>query len=133
MIMGQKGTGKTKQLIELVGEAIENEKGSVVCIERGNKLTYDINYKARLIDSSHYQIEDYSMLKGFICGLYAGNYDISHIFIDSLYKVANCDDVEQIAPFIEWLEEFKNENGVSFTVTVSAPVELAPERVAKHF
>ena len=100
VIMGVRGNGKTKQLIDLVNNAINNEKGSVICIERGKKLTYDINYKARLIDISAYEIESFAMLKGFICGLYSGNYDISSIFIDSLYKVASQSDAESAGQFL---------------------------------
>ena len=82
VIMGVKGTGKTKQMIELINSAVHSENGNVVCIERGPKLTYDIHYKIRLVEASHYDIKSYDFLKGFISGLYAGNYDITHVFID---------------------------------------------------
>ena len=131
--MGVRGNGKTKQLIDLVNNAINNEKGSVICIERGKKLTYDINYKARLIDISAYEIESFAMLKGFICGLYSGNYDISSIFIDSLYKVASQSDAESAGQFLNWLEKFHEENGVQFTTTISAPVEEATDDIRKFF
>ena len=87
VIMGVKGTGKTKQMIELINSAVHSENGNVVCIERGPKLTYDIHYKIRLVEASHYDIKSYDFLKGFISGLYAGNYDITHVFIDSLTKI----------------------------------------------
>ena len=91
VIMGVKGTGKTKQMIELINSAVHSENGSVVCIERGPKLTYDIHYKIRLVEASHYDMKDFAFLKGFISGLYAGNYDTTYMFIDSLTKIVPAD------------------------------------------
>ena len=87
VIMGLKGSGKTKQMIELINAAAGTEHGNVVAIERGPKLTFDLHYKIRLIDSGSFEIHNYDFMKGFISGLYAGNYDITHIFIDSLGKI----------------------------------------------
>ena len=87
VIMGVKGTGKTKQMIDLINSAVANEHGNVVCIERSRKLTYDIHYQIRLVDAEQYNLSSFEVLRGFICGLYAGNYDITHIFIDSLCKI----------------------------------------------
>lgn len=131
LLMGLKGSGKTKHLIELVNDAIHNEKGSVICIERGKKLTYDINYKARLIDISTFSVDSYAMLRGFLCGLYAGNYDISHIFIDNLYKASGEKTIEASSEFIDWLGEFSKEHGVRITVTISEPAEEATENMKK--
>ena len=80
VIMGVKGTGKTKQMIELINSAVHSENGNVVCIERGNKLTYDIHSKIRLVEAGHYDMSNYDFLKGFISGLYAGNYDIPCVY-----------------------------------------------------
>ena len=91
VIMGVKGTGKTKQMIDLINSAVHSENGSVVCIERGPKLTYDIHYKIRLVEASHYDMKDFEFLKGFISGLYAGNYDTTYMFIDSLTKIVPAD------------------------------------------
>jgi len=132
VLMGLKGSGKTKKLIELVNSSIENEKGSVICIERGSKLTYDINYKARLIDISGFSIESFSMLKGFISGLYAGNYDISHVFIDNLFKASGEHSMEAAGEFLKWLENFGDRNNVSFTVAISASVDEATDDIRKY-
>ncbi|MEF9976801.1 MAG: hypothetical protein RR754_08550, partial [Oscillospiraceae bacterium] len=86
VIMGLKGSGKTKQMIDLINTAVASEHGNVVCIERGPKLTYDIHYKIRLVEASQYDLTSFDALKGFVSGLYAGNYDITHVFIDSLCK-----------------------------------------------
>ena len=87
LIMGVKGSGKTKQLIELINNAAKDEPGNVVCIEANRNLTYDIHYHIRLIDAQEYKLNSYDMFRGFISGLYAGNYDITHVFIDSLTKI----------------------------------------------
>ena len=88
LIMGLSGSGKTKTLISLVSEAIEKEQGNVVCIEKSRHLTYDIPYQARLIRTDDYGVRGNTMLLGFLCGLHAGNYDITHFFIDDLIQYA---------------------------------------------
>jgi hypothetical protein len=123
--MGKKGSGKTKQMIELVNAAINSEHGNVVCIERNRKLTYDIHYNIRLVEASDYDISTFEFLKGLVSGLYAGNYDITHIFIDSLCKVVPCDGNPEVEEFLDWLEDFSQKNGIKFTVTISADAELA--------
>ena len=85
VLVGLKGSGKTKRLVELVRRAVEEEHGDVICIEKDKNLTYDIPYQARLIHASDYQIGTFEFMTGFISGLRAGNYDISHIFIDNFH------------------------------------------------
>ena len=119
LIAGLKGFGKTKQLIDLCNNAANTSSGSVICIERGQKLKYDITRGARLIDSTPYVIRSYQVLRGFVTGLYASNYDISDIFIDSLFKVANNSDTEECEKFLTWCEEFGKENGIKFLITIS--------------
>ena len=134
VIMGVKGTGKTKQMIELINSAVHSENGNVVCIERGPKLTYDIHYKIRLVEASHYDMSSYDFLKGFISGLYAGNYDITHVFIDSLPKIVGVDaNDHSVEEFLDWLNSFSEKNSIKFTVTISAEKELASEGVRKYF
>ena len=134
VIMGVKGTGKTKQMIELINTAVQNEHGNVVCIERGPKLTYDINYKIRLVEASHYDMKDYDYLKGFVSGLYAGNYDITHIFIDSLTKIVPSEATDlAVEDFLDWLNDFGEDNNIKFTVTISADSSLASDGVKKYF
>ena len=89
LIMGLKGSGKTKRLVEMVATAVREESGSVVCIEKDKKLTYDIPYQARLIYACDYAyaMGSYDFFKGFLSGLHAGNYDITRVFIDGLYKI----------------------------------------------
>ncbi len=133
VIMGVKGTGKTKQMIDLINSAVNTENGHVVCIEKGNKLTYDINSKIRLVDSTPYDLVNYDMMKGFISGLYAGNFDTTHVFIDSLTKIVGCDVDVDTEKFLAWLDSFGEKNGIKFTVTISADVSLASEDLRKYF
>ena len=119
LIIGGTGSGKTKELIDQVNAAVKEEKGSVVCISRGNKLTFDISHDARLIDATDYPIKDYASLLGFVCGIHAGNYDITRVFIDSLYKIAGIKDVDQAEAFLNDLEKFSEKHSVNFTVAMS--------------
>lgn len=132
VIMGPKGTGKTKRMIEMVNAAAESEAGNVVCIERGPKLTYDINYSVRLIEASHYDLSDFHFLKGFLSGLYAGNYDISHVFVDSLYKIVPFTTDQEAEEFLDWLNKFSAENNISFTIMITGELEKASEGVKKY-
>ena len=133
VIMGKKGSGKTKQMIEMINSAVETEHGNVVCIEKGNKLTLDISHKIRLVEASEYDIADYTALKGFVSGLYAGNYDITHIFIDSLTKIVGKDCDHETEKFLAWLDNFALKNGLKFTITISDEESLASEGIRKYF
>lgn len=134
VIMGIKGTGKTKQMIELINSAVHSEHGNVVCIEHGAKLTYDISSKIRLVEATHYDMSNFDFLKGFISGLYAGNYDITHIFIDSLTKIVSIDAGDPaVENFLDWLNKFAEKNSIKFTVTISADASLATDGVKKYF
>ena len=115
LIMGANGAGKTKQLIELIHTAVESENGSVVCIEPSADMTYDISYNVRLVNAGEYNVNNYECLRGFISGLYAGNYDISHVFVDNLCKIAG-----------------DNANDVKFTVTISADEDSATEGLRQY-
>jgi len=133
VIMGKKGSGKTKQVIEMINSAVETEHGNVVCIEKGEKLILDISHKIRLVEASDYDIADYTAMKGFISGLYAGNYDITHIFIDSLTKILGVECNFETEKFLEWLENFSRKNGIKFTITISDEESLASDGIRKYF
>lgn len=130
--MGLKGSGKTKKLVEMVREAVNQEHGDVVCIEKEKKLTFDIPYQARLIDAGAYGIGSYEKLKGFICGLHAGNYDIMHVFIDNFCKLVEDRSPEALDAFVAWLEEFSEKEKVDFILSVSAEPENVGARVKAH-
>ncbi len=133
VIMGLKGSGKTKQMIDLINTAAGTEHGNVVAIERSPKLTFDVHYKIRLVDSESYGVNTYEGMKGFISGLYAGNYDITHIFIDSLCKIVPGECDNKTEQFLDWLESFSEKNGIKFTVTITADASVATEGIRKYF
>ena len=133
VIMGKKGSGKTKQMIDMINSAVQTEHGNVVCIERGSKLTFDISHQIRLVESSEYDITSYTALKGFVSGMYAGNYDITHIFIDSLTKIVGSDECNETVDFLNWLNAFGEKQGIKFTITISADIAEATEGIKKYF
>ena len=132
LIMGLKGSGKTKQLVDLVKKAVAEEHGDVVCIERDKNLTYDIPYTARLIHASEYGIKTNDLLRGFISGLHAGNYDITHVFIDGLHKMMDDTSEEALTAFLGWLELFSTKENVDFTISYTADPDSVGEQIKKY-
>ena len=132
VIMGLSGSGKTKQLIQSINDAIAEESGSMVCIEKGHTLRYDVDHRVRLIDASEYSIKSYTLLQGFIGGLHAGNVDITHIFIDNLYNLSRSKDPVETENFLDWCNLFSAENGVAFTFTLADDPSNPPEYIARY-
>jgi len=134
VLMGLRGSGKTKTMIAMIKQASKDESGCVIALERGRKLVTEIHARtARLIDMKEYDVRSYQVLRGFITGLYAGNYDITHVFIDSLIKIVNCDEMSELERFLEWMEKFGKQNSITFTVSVSAEVSAATEKIKTYF
>ena len=131
VIMGLKGSGKTKKLIDSVRDAVANAHGDVVCIEYDKKLTYDLPHKVRLVDSKEYGISNPDMLKGLLSGLHAGNYDITNVYIDNLYKTIGNDRAAG-EEFIIWCAKFAEANFMEITVTVSDDPAQASEAVKAY-
>ncbi len=131
VIMGLKGSGKTKKLIDSIHDTVANAHGDVVCIEYGKKLTYDVNYRVRLVDSKEYGINNIDMLKGFLSGLHAGNFDITHVYIDNLYKTIGNDRAIGEA-FVAWCAEFAKINSMDITVTISDDPADASELIKQY-
>ena len=129
---GLSGSGKTKEMIHAINQAVETETGSLVCIEKGNKLRFDVNYKVRLIEYQDYQLEGPVALKAFISGLHAGNFDISHIFLKSIHRLLGTDDPAAMADFCGWCEAFGKLNSVSFTMTARLDPNDVPETAKKY-
>ena len=129
LIMGLKGSGKTKTLVDLVRDAVNEGNGDVVCIEKERKLTYDIPYQARLVDAGTYDIGTYEFLKGLICGIHSGNYDITHIFIDNFFKLVEDRSKESLEVFIKWLNDFSEAEKIDFVVSITAEPESMPESI----
>ena len=131
VIMGLKGSGKTKKLLDAIHDTVAASQGDVVCIEYGKKLTYDVSYKVRLVDSQEYGIRSAEMLKGFLSGLHAGNFDITHVFIDNLYKTIGSDKAAA-EDFVTWCAKFASDNSMEITVTISEDPAQAPEGIKQY-
>lgn len=132
LIVGSKGAGKTKTLIELAKTAAQTSKGNVVCVEKGAKLKYDLPTAVRLIDSDEYSIKGFANLYGFLTGILAGNYDITHLFIDGTFKIGDLTsegdkDLAGFSAIIEKLAKVSCDADVIFTV--SCDVNDLPEAV----
>lgn len=131
LIVGKKGSGKTKTLIDLVNTALSTSNGSVVCIEKGNKLNFEINYKCRLIDTDEYLVTDGQSLYGFIAGILASNHDVTDLFIDSALKICQ-NDAASFDAFLNELDALiKNHEEVNCVITSSLAVEEASDTVKK--
>lgn len=130
--VGLKGTGKTKKLIDAVNVAVTEEKGNVVCITEGNRLIHDIARGVRLVNTENFDVENFDMFIGMLYGIIAQDFDVTHIFIDSLFKSVPSESVENIDKFIEVLEELEEKFNVSFTVMVSIDISEATEKIKKY-
>lgn len=126
LILGRKGSGKTKKLMAMCNAAVEQTKGNVVFIEKDNTLTYDISHKARLVAAEDYAIKGYDALYGYIAGMCAGNYDITDVFVDSVLKIGG-PDLEALAALVEKLGKLD----ANIVMSVSADKSDIPARVAE--
>ena len=131
LIMSGSGEGKTKQLLELMNGAAETEAGCMVCIEPTRNMSFNLRHQTRLVDASEFNIDSFQTLRGFICGLYAGNYDISHVFIDNLCKVARSADQREVDEFLAWLDAFSSPIGLKNTITISADPDTATDTMRR--
>ena len=131
LIIGVKGTGKTKTLINMVNTAVESSTGDVVCIEKGVKLRYDVKHQARLINTEEFFVEDAQALYGFVAGIFASNHDVTDLFIDSAYKICK-NNAEDFDLFVEEINKLSEKVGVNIVITSSIPVEEATEAVKKY-
>lgn len=129
LIVGAKGSGKTKTMIDQINQAVKTTKGNVVVVEKSMKLTYDIDHAVRLVDLDEYQIEGVDMLYGFLSGVMAGNYDITHLFIDGVLKVCGR-DYERVAHLFDVLNTMSGDQ-MLITITVSADLEELPDSIKK--
>ncbi len=134
VIMDQQGTGKTKNLVNMVNEAAKDARGDIVCIERKAELTYDVSHKVRLVQAS--RIGGFGTLdffKGFICGLCESNHDIEQIFIDGFTKYIDNMTTRELESFLDWCETFGTKEKVKFTISISQNADLATPEIKKYF
>ena len=121
LIVGAKGSGKTKTMIDMINNATKTTSGNIVVIEKSMKLTTEINHAARLLDADEYDINGADMLYGFVAGVLAGNYDITHLFVDGTFKIGKVGEVEKdyegLAALVEKLSKVQSDAEIIFTVS----------------
>ncbi|MBR5826352.1 MAG: hypothetical protein IKY78_04635 [Clostridia bacterium] len=128
IILGHKGAGKTKRLISCVNEAVENSKGNVVCVEKETKLTYDVNYRARLVATDEFSVKGYDAFYGFLAGLCAGNHDITDILVDATLRIGGR-NYDELAAFLEEIYELSSVAEKNFVFTISADKDELPASI----
>lgn len=128
LIIGRKGTGKTKHLIEEVNKAIEKSKGNVICVEKSRKLTYDIDSRVRLVSADDFAVEGYDSYYGFLAGMCASDHDLTDILCDGTLKIVGKDFAE-MADFFKKIKALGESTGTEFVFTISADREELPAEV----
>jgi hypothetical protein len=128
LIIGQKGTGKTKRLVEYANEAAQKSAGNVVVIVKGNHLTYDISHDARLVNIDSYGVQGVDALGGFLCGICAGNYDVTDILVDSTLRIIG-QDIQALSKFIAKMNKLSALADTKITLLVSADASVLPDDI----
>ncbi|MBR6941213.1 MAG: hypothetical protein IKH65_10425 [Clostridia bacterium] len=131
LIIGNKGSGKTKRLISLVNEAVERSNGNVVCVEKERLLTYAINYRARLVETDHYNVTGYDAFYGFLSGIVAGDHDITDVLVDATIKIGGR-DMPALADFLKKVSELSKIAEQDFTFTISADESELPSEIFEY-
>ncbi len=125
LIIGNKGSGKTKRLIALINEALEKSNGTVVCIEKSPLLTYEVSHKARLIETERFDVEGCDAFYGMVCGIIAQDHDITDIFVDATFKIVGR-DYDAFAELIKKISKVSAESDTNFVFTVSEDESKLP-------
>ena len=131
MIVGNKGKGKTKYLLDKVNSEIKEVAGNIVYLDKSTKHMYELNNKIRLIDVSEFNLENASNFIGFICGIISQDHDLQQMYFDSFLKIAAVEDGE-ISAIVEKLEKISTQFGVDFILSVSKDEAELPESVKKN-
>ncbi|MCI6035794.1 MAG: twitching motility protein PilT [Firmicutes bacterium] len=126
LIVGNKGKGKTKHLLEKVNLQVKETKGNIVYLDKSTKHMYELNNKVRLIDVSQYMITNHDEFTGFICGIVSQDHDLEQMFLDSFLKIA-CLENEDITPVVDKLEKISQNYGIDFVLSVSMDESELPE------
>lgn len=132
VIVGKKGSGKTARLVDDLNMKAMSDATNVVCIEAGRRLDRLVKYQIRLVDIKEYPVHGYRELLSFIAGISAKDYDITHLYIDSIYKVSGDSDPDQLAKFLDDLEQFAQKDKFHVLIILSADPDDLPDRV-RHY
>ncbi len=133
LLIGKKGTGKTKHLIDNVNASVNVAKGNVVFISNDtSRNMYDISSKVRMADTSEFDIQSYSEFLGFICGIVSGNFDITNIFVDGIFKIVGTTELDGFEEFMERLEKMSQKFNIKFEISISIDADEAPDYIKKY-
>ena len=128
LIVGKKGKGKTKQLLDKVNSGVKDISGSIAYLDKSTKHMYELNNKVRLIDVSRYMIENADEFLGFVCGIISQDHDLEQMYFDSFLKIAVLED-KDISAIIEKLDRMSDFFQVDFILSVSMDESELPEAV----
>ena len=126
LIVGKKGKGKTKVLLDRVNNAVKEANGSIVYLDKSTKHMYELNNKVRLIDVSSYPLKNADEFVGFICGIISQDHDLEQIYLDSFLKVSKLEDAD-VTDTLEQLNKISEKYGISVVVSVSVDKDELPE------
>ena len=126
LIVGKKGKGKTKVLLDRVNGAVKEANGSIVYLDKSTKHMYELNNKVRLIDVSSYPLKNADEFVGFICGIISQDHDLEQIYLDSFLKVSKLEDAD-VTDTLEQLDKIGEKYGISIVVSISLDKEEIPE------
>lgn len=130
LIIGKKGFGKTRILVERANKLSETCNGNIVYIEKGQKLTYGLHYEVRLINAAEYGIAGYDSLYAFLAGIVASDYDLEEIFVDSVIDICG-NDFNELGLFLDKIEKLATDNDVKFSFSISAEIDELPQTVTR--
>ena len=131
LIVGKKGKGKTKQLLDKVNSEIKVVTGNVVYLDKSMEHMYELNNKIRLIDVSQFMIESAEEFVGFVSGIISQDNDLQQMYFDSFLKISCLEDAD-VEPVITKLEKISANKGVDFILSVSLDADEVPENVKKN-
>ena len=131
LIVGKKGSGKTKILVEMVNAAAKTTDGNIVCVEKKPKLTYDLDHSVRLLEADAYGISGFDAFYGYVAGLLSGNYDITEIYVDSILKICG-QDLDALGNFFDKINPIAEAANTKLIFTVSADESELPDSVKKY-
>ena len=132
IIHGKKGSGKTKRILDLANQTVKEAKGDVVFVDDDNRYMFDLKHEVRFVNAGEYCVESPEMFFGFLCGMLAQNFDVSHIFIDAFMKLMRV-PAEQTETFFKQLAAMSEKRNVNFVLSVSVDDAEAPDFMRQYF
>ena len=131
-IVGEKGTGKTKRLIEEANNAVSDVLGHVLYIDSSRRYICKLNHQIRFADTSEFEIDTFSMFYGFICGIISENFDISRVYIDCIFKIVEADSLDEFEIFINNINKISNKFNIDFVIAATGNPEKAPDFLKQY-